>query len=624
MSYQQRSKPPGSLLIFLGLILVSCGLLLVTQHRVYAQDGDTPPAEYIGSKECAACHKTVYQNYMTGGHALALQDVSKSKTAIKADFTTGEKERTVTFPGDAGTRPFKPEDVTYVIGSGRYVERYLYKIASGKYAVFPAEWNIEKKVWEPYVRGGNTSQWPDDPAYDWTTNCAGCHTTGLDTETGKWKDIGVRCEACHGPGSNHVELAGNASDPATDQELQDIHAAISLSPDPQVCGQCHSQGVEPDNKLPYPVKFRPGMNLLDKTIFSLVPADSPDHWWQTGHAKQPNMQFNEWQKSAHAKSLTTLQENKDAAPACLECHSGDFTFNKRLIAAQDKGIISGVSTDPLTVQSAKYSVDCLTCHDPHINTTKQQVAFDIATGDSNALCISCHRATDVTPSLHHPAKEMFEGQPLVAGIAGIPSAHFADPKGPRCQTCHMPQVPISTVTNASHSFQVILPGKADGKLPDSCTTCHTDLKPDDLQSLIDATQDTVRTRLSVALARLATIAKPTAGNATYDKYNQIVLALNFVQNEGSLGVHNYPYTDALLTASERTLAELSVPGSVIEPTEAPVPTARAAVPPAASNTEYVSVPTGIRPITVVVGGLAVLVLLIGAVVFFRKSGHREA
>ncbi|NIN83458.1 MAG: hypothetical protein GTO45_01705, partial [Candidatus Aminicenantes bacterium] len=45
--------------------------------------------------------------------------------------------------------------------------------------------------------------------------CGGCHVTGLkvnydkdmDSFDSTWVDLGIGCEACHGPGSNHVKAA---------------------------------------------------------------------------------------------------------------------------------------------------------------------------------------------------------------------------------------------------------------------------------------------------------------------------------------------------------------------------------------------------------------------------------
>ncbi len=603
----------------LGLLLGGLALILGAERSVYAQGNNQPPEEYVGASQCATCHKDLARYHGTSRHALALQDASSDKSVIKADFTTGEKERTVAFPDDSTARPFTADDIAYVVGSGRYVERYLYKVSRNKYAVFPAEWNVEKKAWQPYLRGGGADKWAQEPAYDWATNCAGCHTTGLLVNRGRWTDDGVQCEACHGPGSNHVDLANKAgSDPGED-DLKALHAAIVLTPDSQVCGQCHSQGTEPAKNLPFPTTYLPGTNLLDAQVFTLVAPDDKDHWWVTGHAKQQNMQFNEWLKSGHSKSLQTMQGSKDAAPACLECHSGDFPLNSRLAALQKAGDLKPLALDPLTVTSAKYGVGCVNCHEPHGG--ENPVAFDLAKPDAYTLCTSCHRATDVTKSLHHPVQDMFEGRVIIKSIPGIPSDHFKNAKGPRCITCHMPDVPVDTTSNPSHTFQLVQPGKTSGQLPDSCSGCHNKLTPTDLQSLIDGTQDTVRARLSVAFVRLATVPKPDAGSTVADQYSQVVTALAFVQNDGSLGVHNYAYTDALLKAAERSLSELGVPGSAIKPTEGPAPTATLSGSPVPSNPPGVSVPTGYRPSTVLSLCCVSLILLIGAVAFFRKAGR---
>ncbi len=624
LSQLRPPKPRGSILVIVGLMLCSIGLALGAGRPAHAQDTGQTPAEYVGSQQCSSCHKQLSRNHSTTGHALALQDASSDKDLIQADFKTGEKERTVLFPDGSKPRAFTPDDVAYVIGSGRYVERYLYKASRTKYLVFPAEWNVEKKTWQPYIRGDSASKWAENAAYDWTQNCAGCHTTGLNVKRSRWTDDGVQCEACHGPGSNHTEAASRAGSDPSASDLKEVHDAIVVSPDSQICGQCHSQGTEPESKLPYPVTYVPGANLLDKAVFGLVATDSKDHWWQTGHAKQPNMQFNEWMQSGHSKSLATLKSSPDAAPACLECHSGDFALNNRLLDAQKAGTLKVAPLQPLTLESAKSGVGCVSCHDPHVSTRDEPVKFDLASGDAYTQCTSCHRATDVTKSLHHPAKEMFEGQPLVKNVPGVSSAHFAAANGPRCQTCHMAEVPVQSFASASHLFLPVLPGKADGKLPDSCSGCHSKLTPTDLQSLIDDTRDAVRGRLSVAFARLATVTKPAPGSALYDRYNQVIAALAFVQNEGSLGVHNYAYADALLTASEHTLAELSVPGSVAQPTEAPAPTATFSVPQVTLNVTTPSIPSGIRPMTVLSIGMTLLIALIGAVAFFRKSSHGEA
>jgi predicted CXXCH cytochrome family protein len=54
------------------------------------------------------------------------------------------------------------------------------------------------------------------------TSCLACHTTGFDSESGKYALEGVTCESCHGP-------------------LDPEHpmAPMSVTPDAKLCGTCH-------------------------------------------------------------------------------------------------------------------------------------------------------------------------------------------------------------------------------------------------------------------------------------------------------------------------------------------------------------------------------------------------
>ncbi len=606
------------LLILLGLTLFFAGALLVADSRPgLAQQGGTEEADYIGADECASCHRNLAREHTNTLHARALKDVSKSKTAITADFKLGEQERTIVFPDEKEPRPFTEKDIYYLIGGSRYVERFVYRIERGKFAVLPAEWDVQKQQWQPY---GSAENWLTDPALNFVTSCAGCHVTDLNAERGRWGDDGVQCEACHGPGSIHAEIASDARTNPSPEELAALRAAIKLTPDAQVCGQCHSQGKNETASSPYPVGYRPGADLLDPAVFTLIKNDDPAHWWLTGHGKSNNMQFNEWLQSRHAKALNTLQSSDKAKPECLQCHSADYRLTNLLIAKHDKGDRMGdVPTLP-GVSAAQFGVTCLSCHDPHGGAGRD---FLLAEADAYTLCTTCHRATEVTEGLHHPVKEMFEGVSVVADIAGTASVHFSEAEGPRCQTCHVPRVPMDGINLASHALKPVLPGKTEGQLPDSCSGCHSDLSPTDLQALIDDIQARVQGRITLAQTRLSIITLPADGSAESIQYQKAVEALAFVLNDGSRGIHNYAYADALLSETERLLSQLSVPGSNLEPTEAPRPTAT----PSGDRTEVAAktteaARTGFRPMTFIVIGSVLLVLLIGALIFGRSSRNR--
>ncbi len=343
MNHRRFWKYRSITLALSGLLLIGAGLfLLSTPTPVQSQTAEsTEPApsattepspqagaDYVGADECRSCHRSVATDHADTRHALTLQE-AKPKN-ITADFDQGEDVRMVQFPGEDAPRAFTMDDLAYVVGSGRNVQRFLYEVDRNEYRVLPAEWNVAEGKWEPYTPA---ESW-DDPAYDWNQSCAGCHTTGLNADRGRWKDDGVQCEDCHGPGSVHVDTAQDVGRNPTDEEIAQIRAAITVSADAQVCGACHSQGVDPNTQRPYSTDYRPGDDLSQYLTFSM-PDDSA-HWSSSEHANSQNMQYNEWLHSGHANALQSMEGSDYADPTCLECHSGDYRLTEQLITETEQ------------------------------------------------------------------------------------------------------------------------------------------------------------------------------------------------------------------------------------------------------------------------------------------------
>jgi hypothetical protein len=544
----------------LSILFVGLFGLVVSASYIYAQD-EEPTTDYIGSRLCFGCHRDVAPAHFESRHALALQDTSDDSEPILADFEQGEDIRTIQLPGEEGARAFTAEDIAYAIGTGRYVQRYVAQVeldGAETYMVLPAEWNAVEQIWQPYTPA---EEWPSE-AYDFVQNCAGCHVTGLNAaEEEPWLEAGVQCESCHGPGADHFAIVREVGGSPEPEELDQIRAAIVLSPDSQICGQCHSQGTTPDG-LPYPVDYLPGQNLLDEGVFALYSPEDSAHWWPTGHASQKYMQFNEDFYFGHSGSLDSLRESEGAEDACLVCHSEDSRWTADLLAAHESGEREGTPPDAVTVESAQFGVTCVSCHTIHIAAGEDAEAAPVhdflieqATYD---LCVACHQDTDITESMHHPVQEMYEGQTVIEEVTGVPSAHFVAEDGPECATCHMPRVPTDMLSRASHTFQPVMPGSTldlEG-LQDTCSACHSDqVNAAGLQALIDDVQADTRARLDTARGALAD-----------DSPDWVKIGLDFVEGDGSLGVHNYVYTDDVLDAIEAELGLTAQEGNIADDT----------------------------------------------------------
>lgn len=514
------------LLILTGVVLLISGLslLALSSSPAVAQDA-APDPDYLGVDECADCHRDVARRHDDTYHVLTLQD---DEDAILADFESGEDVRQVTFPGGE-SRAFNAEDIEYVVGTGRYVQRYLYEVERNELRVLPAEWDVVAGEWRALDWG---ESW-DDPAYDWEQSCAYCHTTGYNVERERWTDDGVQCETCHGPGEEHADLASDAGRRASEEELAAVRAAINPGTDPQVCGQCHSQGVSADGR-PYPTGYYPGGDLTEH--FTLVGLDQTDHWWSTGHASLKYMQYNEWVNSDHARSLATMLESDGADDSCLTCHSGDSAYYAQLVAEFEEGDRESAPPDAPTIETAQYGVTCISCHDPHLENDLPAALVE----EPYALCVSCHSNTAISEGIHHPVQEMWEGLPMIDEVQAEPGIHYLAEDGPTCVSCHSATVPVDVGQRASHSLAPVMPGVAasDAVLEDSCSGCHEEVTtPQMMQALIDDIQMNTRQRIDRARAAL-----------TETTPAWVSLALDFVEGDGSLGIHNYTYSDAVLDA----------------------------------------------------------------------------
>jgi hypothetical protein len=187
----------------------------------------TASQEYVGSEQCGECHQSQYETFILSGHPNKLTKI--------------ENGQPPTYPYDeiTGGVPDPPEgyswdDISYVIGGfgwkARFIDSEGYIITGGSDAT--TQYNFANTAvdapagWVSYHAG-------EDLPYD----CGECHTTGYATQghqddlegiIGTWAFPGIQCEACHGPGSRHVE------DP------QGIRMVVDRTS--QACGDCHGRG----------------------------------------------------------------------------------------------------------------------------------------------------------------------------------------------------------------------------------------------------------------------------------------------------------------------------------------------------------------------------------------------
>jgi Tfp pilus assembly protein PilF len=217
-------------LVATAVIVLSVPLsLLLNRHS-----GDAPEAAFVftGGNSCIECHQKEYRLWKGSDHDNAMAVATDS--SVRGDFNNAK----FTFSGKT-SEFYKRGGKFYVLTEGvggemkeyevshtfgvRPLQQYLIPFENGKFQCLPIAWNtLEKKwfhmaamVYQPEdLDPGNWLYWTNQ-AQNWNSMCAECHSTNLQknfdlntrTYNTTWSDINVNCEACHGPGSAHIEWA---------------------------------------------------------------------------------------------------------------------------------------------------------------------------------------------------------------------------------------------------------------------------------------------------------------------------------------------------------------------------------------------------------------------------------
>lgn len=281
------------------------GLLLA--GGVFADYWTAIPADvqatYVGRSQCIDCHKDQADAFAGSHHDLAM-DLATEATVL-GDFNDATLEHDgmvdrmfrdgdrfmVHTEGETGQ--MEDFEVKYVFGY-EPLQQYMVEFDRApdlaeneipRLQVLRICWDTEKKRWF-YLRPPDVDDKlePDDPlhwtgiAQRWQTMCADCHSTNLkrnfDVKTARYhttfSEIDVSCEACHGPGSMHVDLANSKS------LFWDRNHGFGLAklkgedaePQLQTCAPCHSRRGMLD------ANFRPGPNYCDHFSLELLNAET--------------------------------------------------------------------------------------------------------------------------------------------------------------------------------------------------------------------------------------------------------------------------------------------------------------------------------------------------------------
>ena len=240
---------------------------------------------YVSSRTCRSCHPSQYATWSGSFHRTMTQLASPE--SVVADFNgvtvPGIQPHPIALErrgrsfwaefddpdwrGSVETAPRIRREIVMLTGSHQQ-QAYWYRTGQNRLlGQLPGMYLIDRGRWIP--RRAAFLRPPPEHGYSetgrWNATCIECHATDgrrelnavlgsqpLETMVAKTTvaEFGIACEACHGPGAEHVRanrsplrryqlhLSGAADDTSVKPTRIDGRLAS------QVCGQCHSTSIQ--------------------------------------------------------------------------------------------------------------------------------------------------------------------------------------------------------------------------------------------------------------------------------------------------------------------------------------------------------------------------------------------
>ncbi|MGD8703338.1 MAG: multiheme c-type cytochrome, partial [Desulfosarcina sp.] len=303
-----------------------------------------PTSAFVGSQACRDCHKPEYDKWADSHHRWAMETANE-KTVLgdfdNATFTHfGETSRFyrrdgkyfVTTPGVDGK--MTEFEITHTFG-WYPLQQYLIPFPGGRMQCLPITWDVQKRRW--YHLYPDQPLDPQDWLY-WTNNgqnwngmCAECHSTDLrknydfstDTYATTWSEISVGCEACHGPGDNHVRWAQlpemgrpDVDNYALSVKTRDMTSRQQI----ELCAPCHSRRMSLDDNIHHHADFLDyGIpQLLNEGLY-FADGQILDEVYVYGSFMQSKMYARDV-RCSDCHDVHSIRRIKKGNDLCLQCH----------------------------------------------------------------------------------------------------------------------------------------------------------------------------------------------------------------------------------------------------------------------------------------------------------------
>jgi predicted CXXCH cytochrome family protein len=427
---------------------------------------------YVSSNKCQACHPGEFASWHKTFHRTMTQPAHPEIVAGAFDGSTvvsdGLEYRVYRKGDEFWAEMPDPEEMMYVVQGGkptpleeipRVQRRVVMCTGSHHYQTYwvtgdpkygnllqtlPLIYLIKDKRWIP--REAAFMKDPHDSKRmitQWNNHCINCHSTGgnpgliTSTKEGSFNtkvgELGISCEACHGPAEEHIRanrnplrryaLHGNST--KTDSSIVNP-ANLDHKRSSQVCGQCHGVFIRNDGQgMKYAtegIQYKPGDYIEELRYYITHPREgSPKKVWED-YRKNPKFFRERWWEDG-----TILAGGREySALSASACYT-------------------------------KGKMSCLSCHSMHDSDPVGQLKKP-QENRTNASCTECHTERQFTSHVQEHTH------------------HDAGSSGSTCMNCHMPHTTYA-LFRAIRSHQIESPkieSSAKYGVPNACNLCHMD------------------------------------------------------------------------------------------------------------------------------------------------------
>jgi hypothetical protein len=413
--------------------------------------------DYVSSDACLSCHPRQHASWSASYHRtmtqLPLETTvrgSFADTHLEFDGRSYDLQRradqfwAVMNDPDQPLDPQSPQrteierPLALVTGS-HHLQLYWYATGQSRVlGLLPVHYFLDEEQWLP---ARATLLRPPDEHFSsetgrWNQRCIQCHAThgrsrpqadgSLDSAV---VEFGISCEACHGPGGEHVRR--RQADPAAPDQALVHPARLDHQRASEICGLCHSYTFAKSttselHELSHGFSFRPGQRLQDSLF--LIRRDEASREHLRRFQVDPDVHFEERFWADGMVRVAGREFNGMSESACYQ----------------------------------RGQMSCLSCHSMHQTASDERTPTDWANRqlqpqmDSDQACIQCHDPQQYANSQH---------------------THHADSSsGSRCYNCHLPHTTYGLL-RVMRSHQIEIPRATTTKKtgrPNGCQLCHLD------------------------------------------------------------------------------------------------------------------------------------------------------